>query len=58
MKYAYNKWHDELRASDVRFIFLILLIFLTIMLIIFLIAIIYVISMFILNFHEIIKYSA
>ena len=58
MKYAYIKWHDELRTPDVRFMFLIFLILLTIMLIIFLIAIIYVISLFILNFHEIIKYSA
>ena len=58
MKYAYIKWHDELRVSDVRFMSLIFLILLTIMLIIFLIAIIYVISIFILNFHEIIKYSA
>lgn len=53
MKYAYIKWHDELRASDVRFMSLIFLILLTIMLIIFLIAIIYVISIFILYFHEI-----
>ena len=58
MKYAYIKWHDELQASDVRFMFLILLILLTIMLIIVLIAIIYVVSLFILSFHEIIKYSA
>ena len=58
MKYAYKKWHDELLSSDVRFMFLIFLILLTIMLIIFLIAIIYVISLFIFNFHEIIKYSA
>ena len=58
MKYAYIKWHDELQVSDVRFMFLILLILLTIMLIIVLMAIIYVVSLFILSFHEIIKYSA
>ena len=53
MKYAYKKWHDELLSSDVRFMSLIILIFISIMLMIFMIAIIYVISIFILYFHEI-----
>jgi hypothetical protein len=53
MKYAYNKWQDELLPPDVRFISLIILILLAIMLMIFMIAIIYVMSIFILYFHEI-----
>ena len=53
MKYAYNKWHDELLSSDVRFMSLIIFILLAIILMIFLIAIIYVMSLFILYFHEI-----
>ncbi len=57
MKYAYKKWHDKLRSSDVRFMSLIILILLAIMLMIFIIAIIYVISIFILYFHEIGKFT-
>ena len=53
MKYAYNKWHDELLSSDVRFMSLLIFILLAIMLMIFMIAIIYVMSLFILYFHEI-----
>jgi len=53
MKYIYKKWNDELRASDVRYMSLIILILLAIMLMIFIIVIIYVISIFILYFHEI-----
>jgi len=53
MKYAYQKWHDELLSSDIRFMSLIILILIAIMLIIFIIAIIYVLSIFILYFHEI-----
>jgi hypothetical protein len=58
MKYAYKKWHYELLSSDVRFMFLIVLILLSIILILSLIAIIYVISLFIINFHGIMKYFA
>ena len=53
MKYAYKKWHDELISSDVRFMALIILIFLAIVLMLFLIAISYVVSIFILYFHGI-----
>ena len=53
MKYAYNKWHDELLSSDLRFMSLVIIILLAIMLMIFIIAIIYVMSLFILYFHEI-----
>ena len=53
MKYIYKKWNDKLRASDVRYMSLIILVLLAIMLVIFIIVIIYVISIFILYFHEI-----
>ena len=53
MKFAYQNWKDKLRASDVRYLSLIILILLAIMLMIFIIVIIYVISIFILYFHEI-----
>jgi hypothetical protein len=57
MKYAYKKWHDELIASDVRHISLMILISLAIILMLFLIVIIYVVSIFILYFHEIGKFT-
>ena len=57
MKYAYKKWHDELLSSDVRYMSLIILILLAIMFMIFIIAIIYVMSIFILYFHEIGKFT-
>ncbi len=57
MKYAYSKCHDKLIASDVRYMSLIILILLAIMFIIFIIAIIYVMSIFILYFHGIGKFS-
>jgi len=57
MKYVYKIWHDKLRASDVRFMSLIILILLAIMLMLFIIAIIYVMSIFILYFPEIGKFT-
>jgi hypothetical protein len=57
MKYAYKKWQDELIAIDVRYMSLIILISSAIMLILFLIVIIYVMSIFILYFHEIGKFT-
>jgi hypothetical protein len=57
MKYVYKKWHDTLIALDVRYLSLIILIFLAIILALFLMVIIYVISIFVLNFHEIRKLS-
>lgn len=53
MKFIYKIWNDTLRASDVRYMSLIILILLAIMLMLFLMVIIYVISIFILYFHEI-----
>jgi hypothetical protein len=53
IKFVYNNWHDKLRASDVRYMSLIILILLAIMLMLFIIVIIYVVSIFILYFHEI-----
>lgn len=53
MKFIYKIWHDKLRASDVRYMSLIILILLAIMLTLFIIVIIYVMSIFILYFHEI-----
>ena len=53
MKFVYKNWNDKLRASDVRYMSLIILILLAIMLMLFIIVIIYVISIFILYFHEI-----
>jgi uncharacterized membrane protein YidH (DUF202 family) len=57
MNYAYKKWHDTSIASDIRFMYLIILILLAIMLIIFLLSIIYVMSIFIVYFHEIGKFT-
>jgi hypothetical protein len=57
MKFVYKIWNDKLRASDVRYMSLIILILLAIILMIFIIVIIYVISIFILYFHEIGKFT-
>jgi hypothetical protein len=57
MKYAYNKWRDKLQSTDIRYLSLIILILLIIMLILFLITVIYVVSIFILYFHEIGKFT-
>jgi hypothetical protein len=57
MKYAYKKWHDELIAPDVRFLSLLILISLLIGLVVFLTVIMYVMSIFILYFHEIGKFT-
>jgi hypothetical protein len=57
MKYAYKKWQDKSRAPDVRYMSFIILTSLVIMLILFLIVIIYVMSIFILYFHEIGKFT-
>jgi hypothetical protein len=57
MKFVYRIWRDQLRASDVRYLSLIILISLAIILSLFLISIIYVMSIFILYFHEIGKFT-
>jgi hypothetical protein len=57
MKFVYRNWRDQLRASDVRYLSLIILISLAIILSLFLISIIYVMSIFILYFHEIGKFT-
>ena len=57
MKIVYKKWHDKLRAPDMRYLSLIILILLAIILALFVIIIIYVISIFVLNFHEIGKFT-
>ena len=57
MKYAYKKWHDDLTAPDVRFFSLLILISLLIGLVVFLSVIMYVISIFILYFPEIGKFT-
>jgi hypothetical protein len=57
MKYAYKKWRNKLLSWDVRYMSLIILILLAIMFMIFIIAIIYVMSLFILYFHEIEKFT-
>jgi hypothetical protein len=57
MKYAYKKWHDTLLSPDVRYVSLMILISLAIMSMLFLIVIIYVLSIFILYFHEIGKFT-
>jgi hypothetical protein len=57
MKYVYNKWHNKLLATDMRYPSLIIFISLFIMLMLFLIVIIYVMSIFILYFHEIGKFT-
>jgi hypothetical protein len=58
MKYAYGKWHDKLRAQDVRYMSLIILILLAFLLLLCIMAVIYVVSVFILYFHEIGKYAS
>jgi hypothetical protein len=57
MKYTYKKWQDELRSPDVRNMSLIILILLAITFILFIIAVTYVVSIFILYFHEIGKFT-
>ena len=57
MKYVYKIWRDRLRASDVRYLSLIILILLAIMLALFIMVIIYVVSIFIIYFHEIGKFT-
>lgn len=57
MNLLYKICQDELRASDVRYLSLIILILLAIMFIIFIIVILYVISIFILYFYEIGKFT-
>lgn len=57
MKFVYKIWRDKLRASDVRYMSLIILISLAIMLMLFMIVILYVMSIFILYFHEIGKFT-
>jgi hypothetical protein len=57
MKFIYKIWRDELRASDIRYLSLIILILLAIILALFIMVIIYVGSIFILYFHEIGKFT-
>jgi hypothetical protein len=57
MKYAYTIWHDKLRSPDVRHISRIIFIVIAFMLIVFIVSITYVVSLFIINFHEIEKYT-
>jgi hypothetical protein len=57
IKYAYDKWRNKLIASDVRYMSLMILISLASMLILFIIVIVYVMSIFILYFHEIGKFT-
>jgi len=57
MRFVYKIWHDKLRASDMRYMSLIILISLSIILILFMIVTIYVMSIFILYFHEIGKFT-
>jgi hypothetical protein len=57
MKYAYNRWHDTSLSPDMRYISLIILILLAVMVIVLLITVIYVVSIFVLYFHEIGKFT-
>jgi hypothetical protein len=57
MKFVYQIWRDKLRASDVRYLSLIILILLATILALFFVVIIYVVSIFILYFHEIGKFT-
>ena len=57
MKFIYIIWRDQLRALDVRYMSLIILILLAIMVMLFIIVILYVMSIFILYFHEIGKFT-
>jgi hypothetical protein len=57
MKFVYQIWRDKLRASDVRYLSLIILILLATILALFIVVIIYVVSIFILYFHEIGKFT-
>jgi hypothetical protein len=57
MKNIYKIWRGKLRASDVRYIYLIISILLAIIFMLFLIVILYVMSIFILYFDEIGKFT-
>jgi hypothetical protein len=57
MKIVYIIWRDKLRATDVRYLSLIILISLAIILSLFVVVIIYVMGIFILYFHEIGKFT-
>jgi hypothetical protein len=55
MRYFYIIWNDKLRASNARYISIIILIFLVISLMLFIIVVIYVIIIFILFLPELHK---
>ena len=57
MKIVYRIWRDKLRATDVRYLSLIILISLAIILSLFVMVIIYVMGIFILYFYEIGKFT-
>jgi hypothetical protein len=57
MKYAHTIWHDKLQSPDVRQISRIIFILIAFILIVFIVSITYVASLFIVNFHEIEKYT-
>ena len=57
MIFIYRIWRNQLIASDVRYMSLIMLILLAIMLMLFLMVIIYIMSIFIIYFHEIGKFT-
>lgn len=57
MIFIYRIWRNQLIASDVRYMSLTILILLAIMLMLFLMVIIYIMSIFIIYFHEIGKFT-
>jgi hypothetical protein len=57
MRFVYLIWRDQLRPSDVRYISFIILILLAIIFMLFLMVIIYLLSIFIIYFHEIGKFT-
>lgn len=57
MRFLCRIWRNQLIAADVRYMSLIILILLAIMLMLFLMVIIYIMSIFIIYFHEIGKFT-
>jgi len=57
MRFIYRIWRDQLIASDIRYLSLVMLILLTIIFMLFLMVIIYLLSIFIIYFHEIGKFT-
>lgn len=57
MRFLYRIWRDQSIAADVRYMSLLLLILLAIIFMLFLMVLLYIVSIFIIYFHEIGKFT-